>query len=74
MWMNLFTTNSSEVGELLKGLWPVIGVMCVFSLPLIVIGVIAYIKKWRVSGTFLCVNRRIGLMIASSGAILCAVG
>ncbi len=74
MWMNLFTTNSSEAGELLNGLWPIIGVMCVLSLPLVAIGVIALVKKWRVSGTFLCVNRRIGLMIASTGAVLCGVG
>ena len=66
MWMNLFTTNSSEAGELLNGLWPIIGLMCVLSLPLVAIGVIALVKKWRVSGTFLCVNRRIGLMIAST--------
>ena len=74
MWLNVVTSNSGEIGELLGNLLPVISLVCLLYLPPIVAGIVAVVRKWRLSDSFLRRNRRMGVGMAVAGVILLAAG
>lgn len=52
MFTNLFTTNVSEAGELLKNLWPAIVFVCIIYVPLLAASVRSFLIKDRLSSLF----------------------
>lgn len=67
MFLNLVTTNSSEVGELLGNLLPVIAVVVVLYVPSLVIGGIFIHRKVRLSHVFLRRNFRVAAITTIIG-------
>lgn len=49
MFLNVVTTNPGEVSELLGNMLVIIGVVVLIYLPPIVLGVIAVVRRWRLS-------------------------
>lgn len=50
MFLNVITTNASEAGELLNGLWPAIIFVCLMYIPAIIIAIILVRRKVYLSG------------------------
>lgn len=73
MFLNVVTTNPGEVGELLGNMLVIIGVVIVFYLPAIVLGIVAVVKKWRISSNGLLKARRLSLWTIGVGLVLFAV-
>ncbi len=74
MWLNVVTSNSKEIGELLGNLLPVIGFVCLLYLPPIIAGIVAVVKKWRLSQQFLSRNRSYAVGLTSLGLVLLVAG
>ena len=74
MWLNVVTTNSNEIGELLGNLLPVIVLVCLLYLPPLAVGIVALVRKWRLTGRFMRVNRAAGAATALCGVLLMVVG
>ncbi|MCM1504247.1 MAG: lipid A phosphoethanolamine transferase [Muribaculum sp.] len=74
MWLNVVTSNSKEISELLGNLLPVIALVCLMYLPPIVAGVVAVTKKWRLSSPFLNVGRRLFACMSGTGLALLVIG
>lgn len=53
MWLNIPTTNSREIGELLHSLVKAIVVVAVVFIPPLVAGIISIIHKWETSGEWI---------------------
>lgn len=69
MFLNLVTTNSSEAGELLGNLLPVLAVVIVVFVPPICAGVWLSIKGAKLSDSFIRRGRRIATMLGAAGLI-----
>ena len=52
MFTNLFTTNVSEAGELLRNLWPAIVFVCIIYLPILAASIRSSLIKDRLSSVF----------------------
>lgn len=52
MFLNLITTNSSEVDELLGSILPSIGLVLILYIPILILGTVAWIRKERISTIF----------------------
>lgn len=52
MFLNLFTTNASEAGELLANLWPAVVFVCVVYIPMIALGIVGVVKHLSLSVRF----------------------
>ena len=74
LWLNVVTSNSNEIGELLGNLLPVIALVCLLYLPPISAGVFAVVRKWRLSDGFLRRNRLAGCAVGVCGALFMACG
>ncbi len=73
MWLNLATTNSAEVGELLGNLLlPLIGVAILYAAPM-AIALIGYKRDWRLNDGLLHMTRFISACILFAGAVTFAV-
>lgn len=70
MFLNVVTTNSSEAGELLKGLLPAIGCVVVLYLPPLIAGTVAIFRHKLLSSGMLCHCRRLSRITLFSGLIL----
>lgn len=70
MFLNVVTTNSAEVMELLDSMLPILCLIFIIYLPPLVIGVVYIRRKVRLSETFLKVNRKIALAITCVGVVL----
>ena len=66
MFMNLFTTNASEAGELLGNIWPSIVFVCAVYLPLLVLGIRSLFIRDRIGSAF----RRRGFAVALCAFLL----
>ena len=53
MWLNLVTTNSGEVGELLSQLIPAIVWVVVIYIPSIAMGIVGWVRHWQADGAFI---------------------
>ena len=69
MFLNLVTTNTSEVAELLGNMLPVIITVVVLYVPTLVTGVIFTRKKIRLPLDFLKSNRKVSTIVSSFGII-----
>lgn len=69
MFLNLVTTNTAEVAELLGNMFPTIAIVVVLYVPILVLGVIYIRRKIRLSQHFLSTNRRIAYLIISIGIV-----
>lgn len=67
MFLNVATTNPSEVSELLSNLIVVILFAVVVYLPPLVCGIIAAIGRWRLTAGEQRVTRRTGLLLIAAG-------
>jgi glucan phosphoethanolaminetransferase (alkaline phosphatase superfamily) len=67
MFLNLATTNSSEVFELLDKLLPAIGTVLVLYVPLLVAATVSILKKYRLHPAFLRMNRKRALILFVAG-------
>ncbi len=74
MWLNVVTSNSKEIGELLGNLIPVIMLVCLLYLPVIAGGIVAVVGKCRLDDAFLRRNRLIGIGLALCGALFMGAG
>ncbi|MDE7475995.1 MAG: lipid A phosphoethanolamine transferase [Duncaniella sp.] len=74
MFLNLVTTNSSEVGELLGNLLPVISLVVILYVPSLIIASIFIHQKVRLSPVFLRKNFRVASVIslAGLGLLICS--
>lgn len=70
MFLNVATTNSAEVSELLENLLPIIFVVAILYIPVLVLAVISIRKKERLSRHFIFLNRKIAYSITVIGAAL----
>ena len=70
MFLNLVTTNTSEVAELLGNMLPVIIAVVVLYVPSLTNGVIFIRKKVRLSERFLKKNRLLSAGVTVAGLIL----
>lgn len=69
MFLNLVTTNTAEVAELLGNMFPTIGLVVAIYVPLLVTGVIYIRSKARLSESFLRKNRRTAVAITAVGIV-----
>ncbi|MDR0893901.1 MAG: lipid A phosphoethanolamine transferase [Prevotellaceae bacterium] len=69
MFLNLVTTNSSEVFELLNKLLPAIGTVLILYIPPLVTATIAILKKHRLRSDFLRVNRKRAFFLSVAGLL-----
>lgn len=69
MFLNLVTTNSSEVSELLGSLWPSILFVCVLYLPALVLSVPLMKRGLRLSPVFMRRSRRASVFTAAVGGV-----
>lgn len=74
MFLNVATTNSSEVEELLGSLGPSIGLVCVLYIPSLVTAGILMARKRRLSERFMHGSRRVAIMAAIFGVMAIAEG
>lgn len=74
MWLNVVTSNPTEVEELLGNLIPVIMLVCLLYLPVVAAGIVAVVKKSRLDSAFLCRNRLTGAGLALCGVVFMVVG
>lgn len=70
MYLNIVTTNPGEVTELLGNMVIIIGVVICLYIPPIVCGIIAVIRKWRLSPEELRGARSVSYIIIIIGMIL----
>jgi len=70
MYLNIVTTNPGEVTELLGNLVVIIAVVICLYIPSIVFGIIAVVRKWRLSSDALSRFRRVSLIILGVGVVL----
>lgn len=61
MFLNLVTTNSSEAGELLGNLLPILSVVFVIYVPILAMAIFLCVKNYRTAAQFNRRNRRIGI-------------
>lgn len=73
MFLNVLTTNSSEVNELLSSLLIPVGLVCAVYLPPIIMGIIAAIRRQTTKGCVLKSARISGSLLSVAGLILTAV-
>lgn len=69
MFLNVVTTNPGEVGELLGNLMVIIIAVIAIYIPPIALGVIATIRRWRLSHETISRTRRASLWITGAGLI-----
>lgn len=74
MFLNLFTTNSGEVGELLGKLMPAILGVCVLYIPTLAIGVRSIRLKEKLSRKFRLSKLKVAGVIAIVSILLCLIG
>lgn len=74
MWLNVVTSNSKEIGELLGNLIPVILLVCLLYLPAIAGGIVAVFRKSRLGKAFLRRNRLIGAGLTLCGVVFMIIG
>ncbi|MBD5327857.1 MAG: lipid A phosphoethanolamine transferase [Bacteroides sp.] len=72
MFLNVATTNPSEAGELLNNLGPAIATVVALYLPVIVLAIVAIVRKVRTSGRSLSRFRTGAMILSVSGAIVLA--
>ena len=70
MFLNVATTNSAEVSELLENMLPIIFVVAILYIPVLVLAVISIRKKERLSRHFISLNRKIAYIITAIGTAL----
>lgn len=69
MFLNVVTTNPGEVGELLGNLSIIILAVILIYIPPIVFGIIAAVKRWRISRRMQRRARTTGILITAAGII-----
>lgn len=69
MFLNVVTTNPGEVGELLGNLSIIILAVILIYIPPIVFGIIAAIKRWRISRLMQKRTRAAGILAAAAGLV-----
>ncbi|MDE5801111.1 MAG: lipid A phosphoethanolamine transferase [Paramuribaculum sp.] len=74
MFLNVVTTNPTEVNELLSNLFVVILLAVIIYLPPIVCGIVAAIGRWRLSAGEQRATRRTGLVLVAAGVITMCCG
>lgn len=70
MFLNLVTTNATEVSELLGNMLPTLALVFILYLPTLIIGVIYIRRHVRLPQTFLKKNRAIASILTAIGAII----
>ena len=73
MWLNLVTTNSGEVGELLSQLIPAIVWVVVIYIPSIAVGIVGWVRHWQADGAFIRRSLQVSLC-ALAAALLFTAG
>lgn len=73
MFLNVLTTNPSEVGELLGNLWPSVLLVCVLYLPVLVTAVVLMRSRRLLSPRFAGVCRRVSGAVAIAGAVVLGI-
>lgn len=73
MFLNLVTTNSAEVGELLGSLWPSIIFVCVLYLPALVTAIYIMRADMRLTPQFRRSGRRFSTAVACVGVVALAM-
>lgn len=73
MWLNLPSTNASEVGEMLHGLLTALAIVAVVYVPLIVAGVHAIRQKWEIPWRVMMQFRINSAICLVSGAIVAVI-
>lgn len=77
MWLNVQTTNSREVGELLYNLVAAMTLVAVCYLPVVAAGIVALIRGWRLRrGSALLMRRSavVALLLCVPFCIACFIG
>ncbi|MDE6484820.1 MAG: lipid A phosphoethanolamine transferase [Duncaniella sp.] len=69
MFLNLVTTNSGEATELLANMWPILIVVALLYLTLLISGIVAIVRKYRISMEFLRKNRPVAWSVTAAGMI-----
>lgn len=69
MFLNVLTTNPEEVGELLGNMLPIILAVVIIFIPPIVGGIVAVVKRWRLSEPVISLTRKSGLALTVVGVI-----
>ena len=69
MWLNLVTTNATEVGELLFNLIPILCLVAVLYLIPLIMACISLVRKWRVSEGFQIAQRKCASLVLAAGII-----
>ena len=73
MFLNLVTTNTSEVTELLGNMLPIIGLVAILYIPSLICGIHFIRHKVTLSRIFLRYNRKVAITMTSCGFILLLV-
>ncbi|MCM1522202.1 MAG: lipid A phosphoethanolamine transferase [Muribaculaceae bacterium] len=72
MFLNLITTNATEVGELLGNLWPSIIIVCVLYLPSLILAIVMMRKKMTLTCAAMMAVRRISGVLTVVGLVALA--
>lgn len=70
MFLNLVTTNSTEVAELLGNMLPTIGAVVIIYVPILIMATVAIQKKKQLNKAFVRLNRNISIFICAVGLLL----
>ncbi|MDE6859139.1 MAG: lipid A phosphoethanolamine transferase [Duncaniella sp.] len=70
MFLNIVTTNSAEVLELLNNMLPVLGLVFVIYLPPLILGIIYIKRRILLSGSFIRKNRTIAVGMTGIGTFM----
>lgn len=73
MFTNLFTTNATEAGELLRNIWPSILFVCIIYIPLIVLAVRSCIIKEGIEKIFRRRTAAWGATLLLTGAVFAGI-
>lgn len=70
MFLNLLTTNVTEAGEVLTNIIPAVIVVFVIYVPFLVWGIVAWVKKYKLTSHFIKYQRKLSLCGMMVGLIL----
>ena len=73
MFLNVVTTNPDEVGELLGNMFPIMAAVVLIYLVPIIMGVVAVVRKWRLTERVQRMTRRVSFPVMAAGT-MCFAG
>lgn len=74
MFLNVVTTNPGEVGELLGNLTPIMIAVFVLFLPPLIVGIVAWCRRWLLPVNFVHLLRVAGGIVLALGIVFGVIG